>query len=188
MISMQNKLILWTGKRNCGKTTSAAKLVQKVIDEGFNVCGLLAPGVYKDGEFAGFDVFDLRTGKREPLARCKTNKSKYGPFNFIEEGLRLGNTALCIDATGTADLVIVDEFGKLELKGRGWRKNVDSLLTLSEAVILLVVRLELANAVRQLYADYLPRELAATEQDSIDEVVVLLKNRGRLVRRKNGEA
>jgi len=177
MESIRKKLILWTGARHCGKTTSAAELVQKVRDEGFKVCGLLSPCVYRDGELVGFDVLDLRTNHRAPLARCKTSNGKAGPFNFITEGLKLGNSALTEETTKSADLVIVDEFGKLELEGQGWRKNVDSLLASSDALILLVVRRELVDAVRQLYADFFQRELAATKQDSIDEVVNMLKSR-----------
>jgi len=177
MVSMQEKLILWTGKRHCGKTTSAAKLVQKVHNEGFNVCGLLAPCVYRDGELVGFDVLDLRSNNRAPLARRTMNKGKDGPFNFIIDGLKLGNAALSAETTKSADLVIVDEFGPLELNGRGWRKNVDSLLTSNNAIILLVVRMELVDAVRQLYTNFPSQELAVTKRDSIDNVITMLKNR-----------
>src|SRR3972149_790988 len=117
MVSIQEKLIFWTGKRHGGKTTSVTKLAQTVRDEGFSVCGLLAPCLYCNGELVGFDVFDLRSKSRAPFARGKTSESKAGPFNFIVEGLKLGNVALSAEATQSADLVIVDEFGSLELEG-----------------------------------------------------------------------
>jgi nucleoside-triphosphatase THEP1 len=188
MESIQNRLILWTGKRHSGKTTSVARLAQKARDEGFNVCGLLAPCVYLEGKFVGYDVLDLRTNHRTPLARCKTSNSYAGPFNFITEGFKLSNSALSKEAVESAELIIVDEFGKLELNGRGWRKDVDSLLVSSDAVILLVVRLELADAVRQLYADIPYQELSATEQDSIDNVITMLKNHCRNVKEQNVQA
>lgn len=186
MVPIQNKLILWTGKRHCGKTTGAAKLAQMVSDKGFKIGGLLAPCVYRNGEFIGFDALDLQSKNRAPLARCKAGKA--GPFNFITDGLKLGNAALSTENTKSADLIIVDEFGPLELKGDGWRRNVDSLLVSSDAVILLVVRKELVDAVRQLYAKFSCRELAATDVDSIDEVIKVLKNHRCQVEEQNVQA
>jgi len=168
---------LWTGPKHCGKTTSATKLAQIARAEGFNVAGLLSPPLYHNSELLGFDVLDLQNGTRAPLARRKISPSKAEPFTFIADGLKLGKAVLSAEATTSADLVIVDEFGPLELNNQGWRKNVDSLLISSNAVVLLVVRRELADTVRQVYAGLPCQELAATEGDSIDEVITMLKNR-----------
>ncbi len=188
MVSIKNKIILWTGERHCGKTTSAARLVQMASNEGFKVSGLLALCVCLNGRLVGFDVLDLRSNNRAPLSRRTMNKGKDGPFNFIIDGLKLGNAALRTENTKSADLIIVDEFGPLELKGDGWRRNVDSLLVSSDAVILLVVRKELVDAVRQLYAKFSCRELAATDVDSIDEVIKVLKNHRCQVEEQNVQA
>ena len=168
---------MWTGPKHSGKTTGATKLAQIASAEGFNVAGLLSPSLYRNSKLLGFDVLDLHSQTRAPLARRKTSQSKAGPFTFIADGLKLGNAALSAEATKSADLVIVDEFGPLELNNEGWRKNVDSLLISSNAVVLLVVRRELADTVRQVYANVLCQELAATEGNSIDEVITMLKNR-----------
>jgi len=168
---------LWTGPKHSGKTTSATKLAQIASAEGFNVAGLLSPGLYHNSKLLGFDVLDLHSQRRTPLARRTISQSKAGPFTFISDGLKLGNAALSAEATKSADLVIVDEFGPLELNNEGWRKNVDSLLISSNAVVLLVVRRELTDTVRQVYANVPCRKLAATEGNSIDEVITMLKNR-----------
>ncbi len=176
MLSTQNRLILWTGPKHCGKTTSATHLIQVARAEGFNVVGLLEPSLYDNGELIGFDVLNVQNQKRIPLSRRKTNKSKANSFEFLTTGLKFGNAVLSAQDTKSADLVIVDEFGPLELKGRGWRKNIDSLLVSSDAIILIIVRRELTITVRQLYADVPCRALAATEKSSIDEVIAMLKN------------
>jgi nucleoside-triphosphatase THEP1 len=181
MVSTRNKLILWVGEKHCGKTTSAANFARAARDEGFNVAGLLAPSLYRDGRLIGFDALDLRNEKRAPLAGLQSNPGESGRFAFATDGLKLGNAALSEEATKSADLIIVDEFGPLELNGDGWRKDVDSLLASSDAVILLVVRRELAGEVRQLYADTPYRELAATEPGSIDYGLTVLKDRRRLL-------
>jgi len=99
MVATQNRLILWTGPKHCGKTTSATKLAQVARAEGFNVAGLLAPPLYRNSELLGFDVLDLQNQTRAPLARRKISQSKAGPFTFITEGLKLGNAVLSAEAT-----------------------------------------------------------------------------------------
>jgi nucleoside-triphosphatase len=177
MVSICNKLILWTGKKHSGKTTSVANLVKIARHEGFIVAGLLAPSIYHNDELFGFDAIDLHSETRVPLARRKT-----GQFTFLADGLKFGNTALCKAAIKSADLVIVDEFGPLELKGQLWRRNVDSLLTSSSALILLVVRQELADKVQRIYKDFPCRNLVAIKPESIDEVVGLLRSHLQLQR------
>ena len=177
MVTTQNMLILWTGPKHCGKTTSATRLAQVARAEGFNVAGLLAPSLYHNSKLLGFDVLDLQNQTRAPLARRKISQSKAGPFTFIADGLKFGNAVLSAEATKSADLIIVDEFGPLELKGQGWRRNVDSLFISSNAVVLLVVRQELADPVRQVYETAPCRELTAIEKNSIDDVINMLKNR-----------
>jgi nucleoside-triphosphatase len=176
MVANRNKLVLWTGQKHSGKTTSAASLVNAARKEGFKVAGLLAPSVYRNGELLGFDALDLRNETRVPLARRITKPGKAGRFEFLQNGLKLGNAALSVEDTKSTDLIVIDEFGPLELDGRGWRKKIDSLIASSDALILLVVRQELAKSVRRLYADLPSRKLNAAEPKSIDEAIEMLRN------------
>ena len=138
-------LFLWTGPKHCGKTTAAAKLAGTVRQRGFRVAGLLAPSIYRDGRLIGFDALDLRSGVRSPLAVRRDEPGEVGPFHFLEEGLRLGSQALDVAAADGADLVMVDEFGPLELAGRGWRAAVDALVHAGRTLLVVVVRQELAG-------------------------------------------
>lgn len=177
MVPIQNRLILWTGRRQSGKTTSAHNLVQVARNEGFNVAGLLALSKYSDGRLVGFDGLDLRDGTRIPLASLKPDGDETERFTFTVAGLRLGSIALSPSATKSAELIIVDEFGPLELHGKGWRRSVDSLLTSADALLLLVVRQELSNRIQNLYATVPSRQLAASEPESIGKVITMLKDR-----------
>jgi nucleoside-triphosphatase THEP1 len=177
MVSTRNKLILWTGEKHSGKTTSAANLVKIARGEGFDIAGLLAPSIYSDGELLGFDVIDLRNENRIPLAKRKT-----GRFTFFDSGLEFGKAALSTTATKSAALVIIDEFGPLELNGQGWHESVDILLASSNALILLVVRRELADEVQRVYKDFPCRNLAANEPESIDKVIGMLRSNRQLQR------
>ncbi len=87
----------------------------------------------------------------------------------------LGRRALDVAATEGADVVIVDEFGPLELASRGWRGAVDSLVHAGPRALILVVRSELADAVREIYAAVPIRLLDATAPESVQEVIRSLR-------------
>lgn len=168
-------LFLWTGPKHSGKTTAAAKLAHAARQHGFRVAGLLAPSIYREGRLTGFDALDLRSGMRAPLAVRRDEPGDVGQFHFLEEGLRLGSQAFGPAATDGMDLVVVDEFGKLELAGRGWRGPVDSLVHADRTPLVVVVRRALADAVREVYASVPTRLLDATAPESIDEVLRSLR-------------
>ncbi len=169
-------LFLWTGPKHSGKSTAAAKLAHAARQHGFRVAGLLAPSVYRDGHLIGFEAQNLRTGARSPLAVRRDEPGDAGSFHFLEEGLTLGSRALDPAATDGADLVIVDEFGPLELAGRGWRSAVDSLIHAGRTPLVLVVRRELAETVRDVYADVPGRLVDATAPESVGEVLCSLRD------------
>ena len=151
MAEARTKLIIWTGPKHSGKTTAAEGLAGSARAAGFSVAGLTAPSVHQAGGLIGFDVVDLRTGARAPLARHEaTGRLRVGDYGFLAEGLAAGERALGAAALW-ADLVIVDEFGPLELRGEGWRACTDSLVAGAKGLIVLVVREELVDAVRRLY-------------------------------------
>lgn len=174
MVASRKKLILWTGPKQSGKTTCAAELVKTARKAGFSVAGLLAPSLYRNGKLIGFDALDLHNNTRTSLARLEEG-FETKRFTFFEDGLKHGKIALGIMATKTADLIIVDEFGPLEMEGRLWRKNVDTLLARSYRIILLVVRRELKQAVHRLYNDVPCQECVASNPESISKVVNILR-------------
>jgi len=155
MADPQPQLILWTGPKHSGKTSAAMELVRLVEQRGFTVAGVLAPGIDRDGRRVGFDCLDLHTQRLTVLARQGGRGEGGGSFSFTDEGAALGREALSPGATDGADLVIVDEFGPIELEGGGWREAVDRLLGGGAGVIMLVVRSELVGVVRRLF-DPLP--------------------------------
>jgi nucleoside-triphosphatase THEP1 len=170
-------IILWTGPKHSGKTTSAARLVEAARCRGFLVAGCLAPSVHADDVLFGFDLVDLTSGERAPLTRRTIEQGQHGSFQFLADGLSLGEEALGPPATEDADLIIVDEYGPRELKSQLWRRATDRLMSSTDAVLLLVVREELVDEVLRLYAGPATRKLDALVPESVDEVLTLLENR-----------
>lgn len=173
----QKKVVLWTGRKHSGKTTRAEELAVRARREGFEVAGLLAKAQYQGGKLAGFDAVDLRSGSEARLARRRSEGGGKCGFSFVAEGLELGSAALSPESVGSADLVIVDEFGPLEMNSEGWRSDVDRLVRSGNALILVVVRDELTEEVGRLYADSLRGVVIAGGRGAIDEVISMLKDR-----------
>jgi nucleoside-triphosphatase THEP1 len=177
MCHHENQCILWVAARHSGKTTAATELTRCLQQQGWVVGGILAPSVYKDGRLTGFDIIDIKNNLRIPLAYRNEQASDVGPYRYYQEGLDLGRSALSFAENESAKLVIVDEYGPLELSGKGWRCDVDSLLRKGYPPVLLVVRRELADEVRRLYAEYFSFALEALDPKSIDKLLVWLKER-----------
>jgi molybdopterin-guanine dinucleotide biosynthesis protein A/nucleoside-triphosphatase THEP1 len=176
-MSSRNRIILWSALKHSGKTTAALRLAQQAHAQGFTVAGLLASSVYRNGELIGFDGLNLQNNKRVRLAERRAKKNKPAGFSFTTAGVKLARSALSPARAKSADLIIVDEFGPLEMVGKGWRENVDLLLTATNALILLVVREELTDRVQKLYSGVPSQKLPATDPKSIDKVIGILKSR-----------
>ncbi len=173
MDSRKCRLFLITGKKHSGKTTFVKKLIERLKKENLIIAGFTAPSVYEGVFLLGFDLSDVRSSRRAKFAR---RKSTADGFVFSEEGYRFGRKILEGKKTQNADLIIIDEFGLMELEGGGWRKNVDSLLE-NQKCLLLVVREELVERVEQLYSNPPCRKFDATEK-SVEKIISLLNKQG----------
>ncbi len=173
----ENKCVLWVADKHSGKTTAVAKLTRCLQQQGFAVGGILAPSVYEDGELIGFDIVDILKDVRTPLAVRDEQVDDIVGYRYYQQGLRLGHSALSLVENKSANLVIVDEYGPLELNGKGWRADVNRLLTADCPPILLVVRRGLVDEVTKLYGRYVHLSLEALEPKSIERVLTFVSHR-----------
>ena len=176
-MSHRSELILWTGPKHSGKTAAAWNLIESLRAEGFTVAGLLAHSVYENGILVGFDALDLSTGRRARLLNRAGPgaATDVGPFAFNEEGLRIGRAALSSKATRKAELVVVDEFGPLELRGGLWRDAVDRLAAEADKLLLLVVREDLRRTVAEIYAPRRVEVVRAGDPLATRRILALMK-------------
>lgn len=169
-------LILWAGPEHSGKTTAATRLAEVVRRSGFIAGGFLAPSIYRGNRLVGFDILDLKNGRRAPLAERKPKGADVVGFTFCDQGMQLGKRALQTAISSPVDLVVVDEFGPLELEGRGWRGDVDSLLGSRMPAVLLVVRDSVVASVRQLYDAFAPHIIKAADPHAVRRVEAVLQS------------
>jgi nucleoside-triphosphatase THEP1 len=62
-------LLIVSGDKGEGKTTSVRKYAARMAETGRSVGGVVSPVIFDAGERIGYDLIDLRDGTRQTLAR-----------------------------------------------------------------------------------------------------------------------
>ncbi|XP_050072824.1 nucleoside-triphosphatase THEP1 [Anopheles maculipalpis] len=127
-------LILVTGMPGVGKTTIMRKLSVELAKQNISVAGFYTEEVRdgKTGDRTGFDVVTF-DGQRAALARTTTagNSSTsrnptVGRYSVcLEEFERLAIPAL---DRRSADILLLDEIGRMELKSRRFHERMDAII------------------------------------------------------------
>ncbi len=122
------QIIVITGALHSGKSTLVQRLVDTLRSRGYRISGILARGLWQGDIRSGFEVENLTTGASTALAvRQPVTTPEQLAFKFFPEGIEAGMGALSVDICRSADVIAIDEIGKLELTGGGWASCVDSL-------------------------------------------------------------
>ncbi len=107
------------GDQGAGKTTAMLDLCEALAAAGHVVAGVLQPARHRGRRRVGYDLLDPRDGDRFDLA---TRKATLGPgelcYAFDEAGWGWGAERIA-RARRDADVLVVDEMGKLEARGQG---------------------------------------------------------------------
>lgn len=148
-------MILLTGALRVGKSTVCQRLAEEGRRRGKRIGGFVSPAVFNpQGEKTGAYLQDLRTGEMRLQYSTEADTSlRIGPFAMDESVLRRGIRLVEEALRAGDDLVIIDEIGPLELlRGEGFAPLLSALGDFPEAVVLIVVRPELVEALRERLA------------------------------------
>lgn len=150
----KNNIFIISGAVRSGKTTFLKELIRllKQNQAHKKIGGIIAHGIDKNGERFGFDIEDIASGQTHFLCSQKPDneKQKIGRFYFSPEGIAFGQKAL----TGNIkqlDLLVIDEIGPMELKGKGWFDGVELALQQPQLNMIWVVRKHLLESVLKLW-------------------------------------
>ena len=171
--------MIWiiTGEIRSGKTTLLQRIVNKL---GSNrVKGIVAPSEERKSNVVGYYAVVLPQGKRVRIVSRKGKGERVGRFVMLDEGKREVMKMLS-SKQGNPDLFVFDEFGPLELKGKGLRTIFDNFLKNVEMGVV-VVRKSLLQDFIHLIGDekqYRIIEIGTgREHEMVNEVVKMMGRR-----------
>ncbi|NLA50006.1 MAG: hypothetical protein GX876_11165 [Bacteroidales bacterium] len=145
----RKKIFIVCGPRGRGKTTFVRKVIDLLREKNLSVSGILAEALMDGPASKGYDIVNLETGERQAFLRSedKCGNGRIGRFYVYPKGLEGGKTLFAGLISARTDLVVIDEVGRLELRGGGWHDSLTNLLGKSEHNILITVRRELVERV-----------------------------------------
>ncbi len=175
-------VILLTGRVESGKTSCLKKLVTRLRESGTGVGGILAERVLQEDLTTGYDVVDIHTGKRAPFLRqVDAQAGPIGRFSILPEGLDLGKSALSPEKNTENEVVVIDEVGRLELRGEGWSESLSVLLAAGDHHVILAVNDQLVDKIAERW-NLRPAFVADLAnggcQPILDQILELLRHQG----------
>ncbi len=153
-ISMKNKLTIISGDTRSGKTTYLKKLIHKLLEENPDLIigGLIAHGIDKNRERLGFEIENILSGEKVLLCDNIHQKGdlRIGKYYFKQSGLEFGRKSLN-EAISKSDLLVIDEIGPMELKGKGWFNEIESAFKKDNLDMIWIVRKSILDKVLKLW-------------------------------------
>lgn len=150
--------LLVVGEPRSGKTSWCREYVDCRRRRGSSIGGIICPATERQGRRTGFNVIDLLTGEEVPFARLSRYRSfrggeKIGDYTISRDGIFFACGAIKRAVESRCDLVVIDEVGPLELRGKGLMPAVKLALA-SPVNVLIVVRSSLKGALQRHFPEY----------------------------------
>jgi nucleoside-triphosphatase len=166
--------VILTGEPYAGKSTVCRQLAENLRREGFSVGGVWTEAVDGDGGRT-LVLHNVADDTTVTLAGEKlvTQGPRLGSLQFTPEGIYAGIKA--IGRGASADLLIVDEIGTLELNVQGFFPILHMLRRAKH--VLLVIRPELVARVSVLLSLKDDHELVLTTVENRNDVLRDLADR-----------
>jgi nucleoside-triphosphatase THEP1 len=151
MVERSLYIFIITGNPGCGKTSFLNELLSSLRKRKITVRGFLAPSSSQDKQSQSYEIQNIETGERLPLASRKYSAGwiRTGNFYFNPEAIRAGKKMLNNPGLNKHDLVVMDEIGPFELGGKIWADSLSDLLFDASCHMILVVRKSIIKEVIQ---------------------------------------
>jgi nucleoside-triphosphatase len=120
------KNLLLSGPPGCGKTTVIRRLLERLPD--LRLAGFYTKEMRERGQRVGFEIIGL-SGRRAVLGHVRSSsRHRVGRYGVDPAALEAVVQAELIDQAGEANLIVIDEIGKMELTCPSFVEVVPRLL------------------------------------------------------------
>lgn len=137
-----------TGPIQSGKTTK----LFNYVNESKSIDGILAPIVNNKRRLYHISS---KTIKQLEIDRHSEETISVGRYHFLKESFNWANECLIAGLNSIAENLIIDEIGKLELKGQGLHDSMSEILKkykVNNKTLIIVVRDYLLDDVLEYYS------------------------------------
>lgn len=143
------KVIVIKGDVSEGKTSFIIELIKKLKVNGYNAGGVITKKNIENGITTGYDLISLRNGERKEFLRPGREEGSegIGRYTINQESLNWARNIISNDKNKDEKILIIDEVGKLETNGGGWRSNIDTILTDKDQILIMTVRRDYLNEI-----------------------------------------
>lgn len=131
-----SRRIFLTGRPGVGKTSVLLRVIKRLKNQGLRVGGMISQEARRGATRVGFRLIDITSGRSGWLAHIHEESGpSVGKYRVNLHDLQhIGVTAIQ-SAIETADVVIVDEVGPMELCSAAFKKTVIRALQSSKILI-----------------------------------------------------
>jgi len=125
-----------TGRPGIGKTTVIMNATDELRKRGYIVGGMVTREVREKGTRIGFEIVDVNKGQKGWLAHTNQPAGpRVGKYRVNLDDLDRIGVAAIRDALVTADIVVIDEIGPMELFSSKFRQVMNDVLSSDRTVL-----------------------------------------------------
>ena len=126
-----------TGLPGAGKTHALRRVIEMLEQDNKVIGGMLTEPIYEDDDRVGFKVIDWMTKEEDILAHVEVDsKIVVGKYGIDIDVLEQIGVKAIISATEKAELIIIDEVGKMEVESIRFIEAVRNALETDKPLIL----------------------------------------------------
>ena len=175
MAPLRKRLFFVTGRPGIGKTTVILNATDELRKRGYIVGGMITREVRENGTRIGFQILDVNRGQTGWLAHTsQPTGPQVGKYRVNLNDLDQIGVEAIQDALGTADIVVIDEIGPMELFSPAFRQIVRDVLDSDKAALGVVhygTRETLIDSIKKR-GDVEIIEVSVANRDSLHNAII----------------
>jgi nucleoside-triphosphatase THEP1 len=138
-------VFIFSGGVADGKTTFLTNLVEALKKDGKTLAGFISPRILHGTETVGYQIKNVATNECFTLLQVNNNldassSKTIGRFKIDISAQKEAKSILINAMKSGSEVIVIDEVGRLELRGEGWNNELRILAQQNNTCLILAVR------------------------------------------------